>query len=119
MLLLAPRPAVIAASPDRFRGTVQRWTVEAGPLAGTASDHAFNEDWSLTWRVLSGPEQGRVGRAREFLVQPVRAHVFLVSFSYAEGERITASVDFASRRFVGFRDRGERCEPMSGSVRTL
>jgi len=108
---------MVAATHDRFRGTIQRWTVDSGPLAGTAYDHAFNEDWSLTWRIVAGRDQGRVGRAREFLVQPVRAQLFVVSFAPAERELVTATVDFASRRFVGFRTRGEVTEPLSGSLK--
>lgn len=108
-----------AATQDRFRGTIQRWTVDAGPLAGTTCDYAFNEDWSVAWRVVAGPDQGRVGRAREFLVQPLRAQLFLVTFSPDEGERLTAAIDFASRRFVSFRVMGDRTEPFSGSFRTV
>ena len=110
---------MIAATQDRFRGTVQRWTVDTGPHAGTACDYAFNEDWSVAWRVVAGPEQGRVGRAREFLVQPLRAQLFLVTFSPADGERITAAIDFASRRFVSFRGEGDLAEALSGSFRTI
>jgi hypothetical protein len=112
-------PPTLMPAPHRFRGPLQRCPLDAGPLAGTACDHAFNEDWSLSWRVIAGPEQGRVGRARVFLVQPVRAQLFLVSFVPADGESVTAAVDFASRRFVGFRTSGERTEPFSGSVRAI
>jgi hypothetical protein len=106
----------MTASPDRFRGTNQRWTIDTGSLAGTAYDYAFNDDWTLTWRVIAGPEQGGVGRARSFSVQPVRSQLFLVSFPVARSEFVTATVDFASRRFVGFRNGPDGCDPMSGSV---
>jgi hypothetical protein len=110
---------MIAATPDRFRGTIQRWTVDAGPLAGTTCEHVFNEDWSMTWRLVTGADQGRVGRARVFLVQPVRSQLYIVAFSRAEGEDVTAAVDFASRRFVGFVTREARIEPYSGSIETI
>ena len=119
MLTLARQPAMMAASPDRLRGTMQRWTVDAGPLAGTVCDYAFNEDWSVTWRMVAGPEQGRVGRARGFHMQAVRAQVVLVSFLPVPGETITGTVDFASRRFVAVRTCGERSDAMSGPLRVL
>mgnify|MGYP006961792591 CR=1 FL=1 len=37
-------------APDRFRGTVQRWSIDAGPLAGSACDYTFHDDWSVSWR---------------------------------------------------------------------
>lgn len=104
---------------DRFRGTTQRWSVEAGPLAGTTYDHAFHEDWSLAWRVVAGELQGRLGRARQFCVQPVRAHLYLVTFAMTPDAAIAATVDFTSRRFVGFLSGPERCQPLSGSFQTL
>lgn len=107
------------AQHDRFRGTLQRWIVENGPLAGTACDHAFNEDWSLTWRMTMGPAQGQVGRARVFRVQPVRSQLFLVCFARTASETVTAAVDFASLRFAGFYTGPERCDPVSGAVRIL
>ena len=63
LALRQPADPMIAATPDRFRGTIQRWTIEGGPLAGRTADYAFNDDWSLTWRVVTGPEQGRAGRS--------------------------------------------------------
>lgn len=110
---------MIAATPDRFRGTIQRWTVDAGPLAGRTCDHAFNEDWTLTWRVMAGADQGLAGRARRFSVQPVRAQLFLVCFATIPGEIVSATVDFSSRRFAGFHVGADYCHPVSGAFRTL
>ena len=118
LTLLRPEP-MIAATTDRFRGTLQRWTIDAGPLAGMSCDRAFNEDWSLTWRVVSGPSQGQVGRARRFSVQPVRAQLCLVSFPTTLGEVVTATVDFASKRFVGFHAGADYCHPVTGTIRVL
>jgi hypothetical protein len=119
MLSLRKSTEMNPISLDRFRGTIQRWTIDAGPLAGTICDHAFNDDWSLTWRVVAGPTQGQVGRAREFFVQPIRAQLFLVSFPILRGIVVTANVDFASRRLTGFQSGLEHCVPLGGSFRTL
>lgn len=119
MLAFHQAPAMIAAIPDRFRGTTQRWTVDTGPLAGTACDYAFNEDWSLAWRVVTGPAQGQAGRARRFHAQPVRAQLFLVSFPAADSVVVTAAVDFASRRFVGYETSPRDCRAIGGVLRVL
>ena len=118
MLALRTEHEMIA-TPDRFRGTTQRWTIDTGPMAGASWDYAFNEDWSLTWRVVAGPDQGQAGRARRFTVAPVRSQLFLVTFAVAPGEHVTAAVDFAGRRLVGVRTGPDDCLPMTGSVRVL
>ncbi len=112
---IAPRPH----SPERFRGTIERWTIDSGPLIGVVCDYAFNDDWSLTWRVVAGPTQGQVGRARQFCVQPVRAQLFLVWFATVPGGVITATVDFASHRLAGFQSGPDHCLPLTGSLRIL
>ena len=105
--------------PIAFAGTTQRWTVDAGPLAGTACDYTFNEDWSLTWRVVTGLAQGQTGRARSFHAQPVRAQLFLVSFPVAADAVVTAAVDFASRRFVGYETARDSCRSIGGGFRVI
>jgi hypothetical protein len=110
-----PPPALA----DRFRGTVQRWTLDDGPLAGTRMDCSFHTDWSLDWRVVAGRFQGRLGRARVFVQQSVRAQLFLVSFAMGDGERLTATVDFASRRLVGVLVRGDEAIAVGGALQVL
>lgn len=106
-------------APDRFRGTIQRWSIDSGPLAGTVCDHAFNDDWSLTWRVVAGDHQGQAGRAREFVVQPVRAQLFLVSFAATPGVVVAVAIDFATRRLTGVQSGPGYCLPVGGSFRAL
>jgi hypothetical protein len=109
----------MVATPDRFRGTIQRWTIDGGAMSGVVLDHAFNTDWSLTWRVVAGPAQGRAGRARQFNVEPVRSQLFLISFPIFDSELISATVDFASKRVVGFLTDRDTCTRIVGSIRVL
>jgi hypothetical protein len=99
---------------DRFRGTSQRWIIETGPLANTQYDYAFHDDWSLTWQVRAGELQGQVGRARHFLMQPVRAQLFLISFQAMPHLMVAVTVDFASRQIVGFHGGLRHC-PLTGT----
>jgi hypothetical protein len=95
--------ATPVSNPDRFRETTQRWEIEAGPLAGTALDYSFHDDWSVTWREVTGPRQGEKGRARQFHVEPVAADLYLLSFSIAASVVLTVALDFSTYRMVGFR----------------
>ena len=104
---------------DPFRGTTQRWHVESGMLAGTVVDCAFNDDWTLVWRIVAGPRQGQAGRTRRFAMQRLRPRLFLVSFALLEDARLTAAVDMQSRRLTGFAVRGSGCEAFSGALHVL
>ena len=118
-MLALSRSSPTTAPPDRFRGTTQRWTVDSGPLAGTRFDCAFNTDGSIDWRVVAGDLQGRAGRARHFAQEAVRAQLFIVCFPMIDGETITITVDFASKRLVGFLMRRESAITMTGSLQIL
>lgn len=104
---------------DPFRGTIQRWSLDTGPLAGTTCDLAYNEDWSLGWRMVAGPRQGQLGRARQFMMKPVRSMFYLVWFPVTPGVFVTATVDFANRRVDGFQYDDGGCHSFGGSLRVL
>ncbi len=82
-------------------------------------DHAFNDDWSLTWRVVAGGRQGQVGRAREFVVRPLRDELFLLSFVATPGASMIVAVDFATLRVTGAQAGSGHCLPLSGTFRTM
>lgn len=117
------RPPTLApsalAEPDRFRGTVQRWTFATGPLAGSACDYAFHEDWTLGWRVVAGANQGQLGRAREFRVTPAGPSRLLVTFAPLPGVRLVAAVDFEALQVAGFQFAGGEPQAFGGSFRVL
>jgi hypothetical protein len=95
--------AMPPSNPDRFRGTTQRWMIEAGPLAGTTLDYSFHDDWSVTWLEVAGPRQGEKGRARQFHVEAVGADRYLLSIPVAASVVLTVVLDFSTYRMVGFR----------------
>jgi hypothetical protein len=105
--------------PDRFRGTTQRWVIEGGPLAGTTLDYSFQDDWSITWREVAGARQGEKGRARQFHLEAVAADLYLLSFSIAPGVVLTVTLDFSTRRLVGFRTGPGTCIALRGLFRPL
>jgi hypothetical protein len=111
--------ATHVSNPERFRGTTQRWVIEAGPLAGTTLDNAFHDDGSVTWREVTGAGQGERGRARQFHVEAVAADLYLLSFSIAPGAVLTVTVDFSTRRLVGFKTGPGTWTTIRGLFRTL
>ena len=43
-MLALRQSAAMMAAPDRFRGTIQRWTIDEGATSGATLDLAFNTD---------------------------------------------------------------------------
>jgi hypothetical protein len=95
--------ATPVSNPDRFRETTQRWMIETGPWAGTTLDCSFHDDWSVTWREVTGARQGEKGRARQFHVEAVTADLYLLSFAITPSVVLTVTLDFSTQRLVGFK----------------
>jgi len=104
---------------DPFRGTAQRWRIEAGPLAGTICDCTFNEDWSVAWRVVAGARQGKAGRARTFQAQPLRPRLYLATFALMDDIVMAVAVDFASGRLSGYATTSQSTHAVGGSFLAL
>jgi hypothetical protein len=104
---------------DPFRGTAQRWMIDAGPLAGTICDCTFNEDWSIAWRIVAGTRQGQAGRARTFKVERLRTRLYLATFALADDTVVVAAVDFASGRLAGYATTGNFPHAIGGSFIAL
>jgi hypothetical protein len=119
MFALRPSPAAETTPEDRFRGTMQRWTLTNGERRATVCDYEFCADWSVSWHVVAGPTQGQVGRARQFQTQEVRADVFVIWFATMPGATLTAVVDFRSGTLTGFTGDARDTRPVTGSFRTL
>lgn len=119
MLVLRRSHVAETAPDDRFRGTMQRWTLTDGARRATVCDYEFCADWSLLWRVVAGPRQGQVGRSRRFQVQQVRPDVYLITFAATPGATITAVVDFASGTLAGYASEADESRPFTGSLQFL
>ena len=111
--------ATHVSNSDRFRGTTQRWVIEAGPLAGTTLDNAFHDDGSVTWLKVTGAGQGERGRARQFHAEAVAPDLYLLSFSIAPDAMLTVTLDFSTRHLVGFKTGTGTWTTIRGLFRTL
>lgn len=98
----------------RIRGTTMRWTWTAGPTAGTTHEHVFNEDGSMTWRVLDGPKSGKSGREKEYAAEMVSDDVGVVSYLADSGYTITMALNFDNAGMVGFASNAKEWMPVKG-----
>jgi hypothetical protein len=48
---------------NSLSGKSIRWTFADGPMAGTTFEHLFDDDGSVTWRIVDGPHGVWVGPA--------------------------------------------------------
>ena len=108
MLVLRRSHAAETAPADRFRGTMQRWTLTNDARRATVCDYEFCADWSLPWRVVAGPRQGQVGRSRRFQVQQVRPDAYLITFATTPGATHHGGRRLRQRHAGRVRFRGRR-----------
>jgi hypothetical protein len=99
-------------SKDPVRGKTLRFTFDDGPMAGKAFEHVFDENGTVTFRAVNG-DGGGGGGAKEkgkanptpdtkYEVATVRSDVCAVSYLSSAGYTLTAVLDFATKKLVGF-----------------
>lgn len=85
-----------------IQGRTVRWTWKDGPTAGATHEHAFRPDGSLTWRVLSGPQEGHTGDEKRYAAFDVSETVCAVSYPAASGHTLTVVLNMESGEMYGF-----------------
>ncbi len=100
---------------DPVRGHTIRWTWTEGPVAGVTHEHVFGTDGTVTWRVLSGPQQGHSGREDDYAVYPVSDSVYAVSYLAASGYTLTVVLNFVTREMFGFASGADAWHPGHGT----
>lgn len=89
------------SSPDSVRGRTIRWTWTEGPTAGVTHEHVFSDDGTVTWRVLSGPQEGHSAEEEEYEVFEVSKTVYVVSYLAASGYTLTVVLNFETGEMFG------------------
>jgi hypothetical protein len=91
---------------DPIRGRTLRWTWVNG-LPGDSipgeptHEHTFNEDGTVTWRVIGGPQAGHSAVERQYAVMPIGEDVYMISYLAASGYTLTATLNFRDMSMVG------------------
>lgn len=87
---------------DWLAGKTIRWRFADGPVADWTFDHSFNEDGSVTWRVVDGPHQGATVREKSYAAVKVSEKVWVISYLAASGHTLTVVLNFDDHSMVGF-----------------
>jgi hypothetical protein len=70
-------------------GKTIRWRWNYGPLAGALYEHVFNEDGTVTWRIVEGPDKGSTGRYESYGALRVDEKTWVIYDLRASGHSLT------------------------------
>jgi hypothetical protein len=100
---------------DAIRGKTIRLTFTDCALAGATREQTFNEDGTVSWRWLEGPEQGRSGNEPRYGAVRVADEAYATSYLSGDGVTMTIALNFEDHRFVGFRSNERQWDLLRGS----
>lgn len=112
-------PTMEQARADSIRGRTIRWTWSEGPVAGVSHEHTFNEDGTVEWRVLDGPQKGHSAIEDEYAAVRIAEGVHAVSYLADSGYTLTVVLNFESGRVVGFASGPDEWYSMEGSFQVV
>lgn len=87
---------------DSLTGKTILWQFDDGPVAGTVFEHVFNEDGSVTWRIVEGENKGATAREESYAAVRVNEMTWVVSYLAASGHTLTVVLDIDGGRAFGF-----------------
>lgn len=99
---------------DSLAGRTIRWVFDDGSMAGITIEHSFDDDGSVTWRMMDGQHQGASGREKSYGATRVNESVWAVSYLAASGHTLTAVLDFDEGRVYGFASNNTSWESSHG-----
>lgn len=88
-------------------------------MAGTRHEHEFNEDGTVVWRVVEGPQAGHSATEDEYAAVKVADGIFALSYLASSGYTLTAILDFADNQMVGFASGAGDWYPMKGTFEVI
>ncbi|HXT16520.1 MAG TPA: hypothetical protein VN706_12860 [Gemmatimonadaceae bacterium] len=87
---------------DLAPGRTITWTFDDGPMAGVPIEHDLNADGSITWRIVGGPHNGVSVREQRYGAEKINDTVWVLSYRAASGHTLTAVLNFADGRVMGY-----------------
>jgi hypothetical protein len=87
---------------DSLTGKTIRWRFADEPVAGTAFEHVFHDDGSVTWRIVEGENKGATAREPSYTAMRVNEQTWVVSYLAASGHTLTVALDIAGGQAFGF-----------------
>jgi molybdenum cofactor biosynthesis protein MoaF len=104
---------------DSLRGKTVRWSFDDGPVAGMRFEHTFDDDGSVTWRILDGQGKGASAREKHCAAMQVSADVHAVSYLAASGHTLTTVLNFSTGRAFAFASNNTDWQALTGTFEVV
>lgn len=92
-----------------------KWSFANGPMAGTAFEHTFHDDGSVTWTILDGPYKGASTREKTYGAVKVNESAIVLSYLAASGHTLTVALNLEDRQMSAFASNDKEWSAMSGT----
>jgi hypothetical protein len=100
-------------------GKTIRWNFTDGVMANKSFDHTFNEDGSLTFKMLSKDSDDKdlqkQSRIEKYEVATLGNDVTVVSYLVPHGYTLTVAMDMKSKKLVAFSSNDKGVEVQHGT----
>lgn len=96
-----------------------KWSFADGPMAGTAFQHTFHDDGSVTWTILDGAYKGATAREKPCGAVKLSDNTIVVSYLGASGHTLTVALNLEDRRMSAFASNDKEWSAMSGTFEMI
>jgi len=101
---------------DEIRGKTLRWRFDDGPTKGTAFEHTFARDGSVTFKMTGSPKPTR---EKHYEVVDLNDDVAAVSYVAKSGWTLTVLLDFKTHAAVGLASNDKQLVVQHGHFETV
>ena len=79
-----------------------RWKFVDDPMGDTTYEHSFNEDGSITWRIIEGKYAGATATEKSYAAVKVNEKTWAISYLGASGHTLTVVLNLEDGKAIGF-----------------
>jgi hypothetical protein len=112
-------PTAETTHSNRIRGRTLRYTWTEGPTKGSSHEHAFNDDGTVVWSCVSGPQKGHSGREKDYAAMRAGNDVYLVSYRASSGYTLSVALNFQDNTMVGIASGTKDWHPCKGTFEVI
>jgi hypothetical protein len=87
---------------DPIRGKTIRWTFSDGPMANKTFEHTFDENGTVTWRMLDDNGEGKASEPEKYESVDVGSDIRAISYLGSSGYTLTVVLDFRTGKLAAF-----------------
>jgi hypothetical protein len=96
-------------------GTSITWKFVDGPMAATTFEHSFNDDGSVTWRILDGQHKGASAREKAYGAVKVNDKTWAISYLAASGHTLTVVLSLDDGAAFAFASNEKSWDQLQGT----